>query len=1117
MESGNPWHLGSIGMPKTLIVIVSYNSRRYMQECIESIRRTQEQGTYGIVVVDNASTDGIREWLREQRDILLLENDSNVGFGPACNQAVAATRGTEFEKSDVFLLNNDTVVGVNSIKKLTKALHSADDIGAVGAVANYAGNRQQIDAEFKSPEEYIAFGDNMDIPGADRYMEKVRLNGFAMLVRRSVWDDIGGFDDDFAPGYYEDDALSIEILKRGYRLFLVRDSFIYHVGSASFVKTGTNRLSYEHYELFKKKYSFDILKYVYPSGAVISQIPFGRNDRFRVLQLGCGLGAELKAIRSIFPLAQCFGIETDKVLYDVVRHTEKVYESVVNTHAELPLKSVDLLIADSEKIGELGDREKAILGRLCKDGAGQIVYYRNFEEYPYDDVRVILGRKELISDPVKEMLEEHGIICAICGDEEDKADLKRKAAKAGFKDAEVLELVDPAMIPYLLAHFGRLKKTDKERRNAGRFRLLCKRKETDEISFEIKRDCSRHIDEILEIIKGAEINDSLKAPYDENALTRLIENGWNDCGYVTAGCSGDDYGIVAFFCYNKREEKMLYLAVSWLVAGAGAESAIEDAVRNPSAGEAAASGKVKILIKGICSLKPIENYLIGGSITTEYSDAEKDILPTKLFSDEFNIICYGFLRNYREMPELSDVFDELEELSEGVPGRPYIILLLGCEKDHESSSAEERKLSEIYREMNPAIEEFALDHDNFRVINTTDFVRADSDFGSTSNEFSVGVYSGITEKICEHINEYVDEYRARKSQSFEKEKGYEPVPQEVSEPDMGGIALLTEVKKGVEASPEFCRMYSANDVGELLLADIGDCSLIIPKEDLDEIKEMSGYQIDRLKKAFEAEDCTAAAGILDSMIDILRQLPDKKEVEKLNLEMTFERHELENTVMVVGDSHTCFFSGNEMLTLVSLGNGINVCPDVNGRPFTALHLGPCLAYNSNRLGSSNGFLEKVSLLLDKYIAPGEKIVFSLGEIDMRVHVFKQAAIQGRDYKEIVDDILANYFDFLKTVRDKGYKVYVWGPIASQRDIYPNDCVTLPRNGSEQERNMATAYFTQRAREISAAEGIVFMSIFDQMVDDNYMTDETFICADHWHLGQAAYEAANGIWKESGLL
>ena len=185
-------------MQKIVIAIVSYNAKRYMQECIESIRNSVTPGSYLISVADNASVDGITEWLSEQPDILLTKNTENRGFGPASNQAVAATTGTDFADADVLLLNNDTVMTKTAIPHMLAALYSADDIGAVGAMANYAGNRQQLDVTFDTTEGYVRFGEELGSL-EDTRIEKVRLNGFAMLVKRALWDDIGGFDDDFAP------------------------------------------------------------------------------------------------------------------------------------------------------------------------------------------------------------------------------------------------------------------------------------------------------------------------------------------------------------------------------------------------------------------------------------------------------------------------------------------------------------------------------------------------------------------------------------------------------------------------------------------------------------------------------------------------------------------------------------------------------------------------------------------------------------------------------------------------------------------------------------------------------------------------------------------------------
>ena len=256
-------------MHKILIVIVSYNVCRYMQNCIQSIRKHLPADTYKICVVDNASTDGVAEWLATQQDILLIRNSENVGFGPACNQGVNATKGTEYEDCDVFLLNNDTILTKNSVQRLMDALYSSEDVGAVGAMSNSSGNLQTYDFGTEDPDKCIQIFENTTFPPENRLMERVRLCGFAMLFRRNVWDAIGGFDEDFAPGYYEDDAISMEVMKLGYRLLLVKDSFIYHFGSAGFSKGSNLHLAIEHHELFIKKYNFDLLPYVYADPAVL--------------------------------------------------------------------------------------------------------------------------------------------------------------------------------------------------------------------------------------------------------------------------------------------------------------------------------------------------------------------------------------------------------------------------------------------------------------------------------------------------------------------------------------------------------------------------------------------------------------------------------------------------------------------------------------------------------------------------------------------------------------------------------------------------------------------------------------------------------------------------------
>lgn len=356
---------GQVTVRNTAVVIVSYNACYMMQKNIECIRDTLLPGTYRIVVVDNASEDGVREWLREQPDILLIENSGNVGFAPACNQAVRALRERGGQE-DIFLLNNDTRLAPNALFWLRMGLYQEKSIGAVGGLSNYAGNRQQLDIEFTLPGEYLVYGAKRNVPCEMPYEERVRLSGFAMLIRGHVWDLAGGMDEAFAPGYFEDDDISMKIARAGYRLLVCRNSFVYHAGSQSFShRPGVDELLVSHHQLFMDKYGFDILDHAYPMLEDVTAIPFGPEDEFNVLQIGCGLGADLKYLRSIFPGAHAVGIEKEEALWEIAQGTECVFRDLPSALEVFRQPTFHVLyISDRGRAG-LGETEREMIGRLC--------------------------------------------------------------------------------------------------------------------------------------------------------------------------------------------------------------------------------------------------------------------------------------------------------------------------------------------------------------------------------------------------------------------------------------------------------------------------------------------------------------------------------------------------------------------------------------------------------------------------------------------------------------------------------------------------------------------------------------------------------------------------------
>lgn len=221
------------------------------------------------------------------------------------------------------------------------------------------------------------------------------------------------------------------------------------------------------------------------------------------------------------------------------------------------------------------------------------------------------------------------------------------------------------------------------------------------------------------------------------------------------------------------------------------------------------------------------------------------------------------------------------------------------------------------------------------------------------------------------------------------------------------------------------------------------------------------------------------------------------------------RQRLNNSVIVLGDSHCSFFSGNEETTFIKIINrydGVNSCADRLSQ-YSTLHLGPALAYNLTKTNTKTKAREKIEFLIrKKYLPSQSKILCCFGEIDLRVHILKLAEDRNQNIQELIDNTLDNYIDFLLFMSRNQYQVYCWGAIATQKNDAP-DNVEFPKYGDEIDRNKATKYFNDKLELMCKKNGIGFISIFDELVDKSYSTKSEFYLSDNCHLGQKAMKLA----------
>ncbi len=333
---------------------------------------------------------------------------------------------------------------------------------------------------------------------------------------------------------------------------------------------------------------------------------------------------------------------------------------------------------------------------------------------------------------------------------------------------------------------------------------------------------------------------------------------------------------------------------------------------------------------------------------------------------------------------------------------------------------------------------------------------------------------------------------------------------------MRTIQILLQLINSIRTNPAVAALLPWEDILLCVSEELSCRTGLYTDARFEQVSRLFAELVEEAKAEAAAYNPDAVILRLQKLIFALQVLPETEHVDSLLEQANFDhaclRHYRDDTVIVLGDSHVNFFSGNEELSFLPIGKDINTCVNHTSYPFTPLHAGPCLAYTCNRPDATYSFREKAEYLCQNFIKPGAKILCCLGEIDIRVHVFKQAALQNRDYRQIVDDILAQYMQFLLWLQAKDYKVSCWGPIASQKESCPLD-PKFPRNGSEKERNLATAYFNEKLSEMCAAHGILFLSVFGKMVTPDFETCEQYLSSDRCHLGQRALSLAQTEWQK----
>ncbi|HZU79416.1 MAG TPA: glycosyltransferase, partial [Acidimicrobiales bacterium] len=249
------------GAVRVSIVIPCFNKAELTLACLQSMAAHPTSVPHEIIVVDNGSHDATTQLggLQDER-FHVLRNEENIGFGPACNQGAATARG-EY----VLFLNNDTLVTPGWLEPLVHALDEDRHLGAVQPKLLYPDGRLN-DAGglvFAGGDAWV-YGKGAadpDAPPFDCRRAPDYASGACLLVRRRAFDEVGGFDDRYAPAYYEDTDLSFALRAADYEVLYEPASVVVHVegGTAGTdVHVGLKQYQVRNKERFVEKWADEL-------------------------------------------------------------------------------------------------------------------------------------------------------------------------------------------------------------------------------------------------------------------------------------------------------------------------------------------------------------------------------------------------------------------------------------------------------------------------------------------------------------------------------------------------------------------------------------------------------------------------------------------------------------------------------------------------------------------------------------------------------------------------------------------------------------------------------------------------------------------------------------------
>src|SRR5438067_841017 len=234
------------------VIIPVFNQLQFTQSCLASIQDNQADQSLEVIVVDDSSTDGTEGLLPRIPGLVYLRNEENMGFVVSCNRGAAKARGNY-----LVFLNNDTVVTAGWLSALRETFQFEPHAGLVGSKLIYPDGRLQEAGGIIWRDGSGWNRGKFDDPRKPEYnflREVDYCSAACLMLPKSLFQRIGGFDSRYVPAYYEDTDLAFKVRAAGFKVLYQPLSEVFHFEGATGgtdISTGTKK----HQEINRKTFA----------------------------------------------------------------------------------------------------------------------------------------------------------------------------------------------------------------------------------------------------------------------------------------------------------------------------------------------------------------------------------------------------------------------------------------------------------------------------------------------------------------------------------------------------------------------------------------------------------------------------------------------------------------------------------------------------------------------------------------------------------------------------------------------------------------------------------------------------------------------------------------------